>query len=252
MTNSTETIYILQCQHGKYYVGRTTNSKKRIQEHFDGKGSFWTRLHPPEDVCDIISSCTKYDEDKYVIMYMDKYGVENVRGGSWSKCVLDSIQIEMANRMINSTNDKCGSCKGDHFIKDCDKKDLFKVQDIETTCFGCKEKFADLGQTINHKKTCTKFWDIEIIDPSYFEWAQYHSIHKQCDIWIINKIYHRCHVFGIKGNDKGAYDDRHQPIDKELRIRKRATSVYDNDILSIYIRSQFQLNIEELKLTLPK
>ena len=39
-------IYILACAHGKYYVGRTT-TKDRVQMHFDGHGSAWTKIHKP-------------------------------------------------------------------------------------------------------------------------------------------------------------------------------------------------------------
>lgn len=243
------TIYILSLKDNKYYVGRTFNPQKRIQEHFDGKGSFWTRLHPPEKICETIQMCTKYDEDKYVIIYMDAYGIDNVRGGSWSNCVLDSVQIEMAVRMLKFNNDKCGFCKGNHFMKDCDKKDQYKMKNIETTCIGCKETFKDQDETLHHKKTCTKFWDIEIIDPDYFEWAQHYSINKQCDIWIINKIHHKWYVYSHRGSEKGVYDDKHQTLDYP---KKRAIFVYGDDIVDIYIRSQFQIDIEELKSTLPK
>ena len=41
-------IYVLECEHGCVYVGQTSRDPNvRLQEHRDGNGSAWTRLHPP-------------------------------------------------------------------------------------------------------------------------------------------------------------------------------------------------------------
>ena len=40
----------------------------------------------------------KYDEDKYTEMYMEKYGIENVRGGSYSKIILEESCINVLNK----------------------------------------------------------------------------------------------------------------------------------------------------------
>lgn len=39
--------YILLCEDGSFYTGWTTNLKKRLQAHKDGKGAKYTRMHPP-------------------------------------------------------------------------------------------------------------------------------------------------------------------------------------------------------------
>jgi hypothetical protein len=42
------TVYVLQCEHKKYYVGNTKNRKRRMKEHMsEHGGSKWTRQHPP-------------------------------------------------------------------------------------------------------------------------------------------------------------------------------------------------------------
>ena len=39
----------------------------------------------------VIYDCDKYDEDKYTRKYMDDYGLDNVRGGSFSTEYLDPV-----------------------------------------------------------------------------------------------------------------------------------------------------------------
>lgn len=40
-------VYVLELESGKYYIGESINPKKRIEVHFNGFGSQWTKLYPP-------------------------------------------------------------------------------------------------------------------------------------------------------------------------------------------------------------
>jgi hypothetical protein len=157
-------IYILQLKDKKYYIGKTTNPKFRLYNHFNSNGSEWTKIYKPIKVVELIKNCDDYDEDKYTKIYMDKYGIDNVRGGSFVSVKLDKITINHLNQMSNGTNDKCFLCgnKG-HFVKDCRKKSTHKYESYDDDIEECEEvwccKYCDKEYETEmncelHEKNC--------------------------------------------------------------------------------------------------
>ena len=115
-----EQIYILKLRGGKYYIGKTRNIEKRWDEHITGRGSGWTKKHKPISLITTIKSTSHFDEDKYVKEYMAKYGIENVRGGTYSKIDLDATSIALLEKEIRHSKNLCTRCGRDsHYIKDC-------------------------------------------------------------------------------------------------------------------------------------
>ena len=114
----------------------------------------------------LIPDCDDYDEDKYTLQYMDKFGIDNVRGGSYSKLILDTNEIHYITKRIDSATDKCYKCgNSGHFAKDCDTLLLNHHQveilstNIETKLFNCKycnKEFASLKGTAYHEKLYCK------------------------------------------------------------------------------------------------
>ena len=113
-------IYVLELQNGKFYVGKTETPMQRITAHFAGRGSKWTKLHPPVEIVEVFEG-DKFDEDKTTIQLMDEHGIDNVRGGTFSRLKLPAHDKLVLDRMINGANDQCFICGGNgHFAKNCE------------------------------------------------------------------------------------------------------------------------------------
>ena len=76
-------IYVLKLVEDRYYVGRTINIFRRIQEHFTDGGSIYTKKYKPLKVVEVEEETTTDDERKMTFKYVEKYGWGKVRGSYW-------------------------------------------------------------------------------------------------------------------------------------------------------------------------
>jgi cellular nucleic acid-binding protein len=153
-------IYAIQLEEGKYYIGKTNNPQFRLESHFNSNGSEWTKLYKPIKVLEVKSNCDDYDEDKITIQYMDKYGINNVRGGSFVSMKLDNSSIETLRKMSNGVHNRCFACgKPGHFVKDCqqDEDGWETVSEDEYdvwVCEYCGKEFNEKTKCEYHEKYC--------------------------------------------------------------------------------------------------
>lgn len=117
-------IYVLLLEDDRIYVGKTANLNRRMKEHLDGHGSAWTTMYKP---IKLLYAVDGDSEDYHVIRMMERYGVHNVRGGSFSRITMTAEDIRMAERLLQTFSDKCYNCgKSGHYIKHCPSKSSTK------------------------------------------------------------------------------------------------------------------------------
>jgi hypothetical protein len=132
-------------------VGKSENVAKRYQEHLNGSGSTWTKKYKPIGIEKVYENASPFDEDKNVKIYMNKYGIDKVRGGAYTSIDLTEEQEDMIRNELRATTDKCLKCgKPGHFANQCTRKSSFTA-----TCH-CGEDFLDFEEFITHQRICVQ------------------------------------------------------------------------------------------------
>ena len=143
------TLYVLQLEDNKWYVGKTDDVQKRFEQHLNGKGCAWTKEYSPTRIVETRPITSSYDETNVTKDYMKKYGIENVRGGAYCSVDLTEEQENSIRHEIRSNDDKCYKCgKPGHFANRCKGRSSFTG-----TC-ECGSKFLDFDEFMNHMKGC--------------------------------------------------------------------------------------------------
>ena len=124
-------IYILRLKNNKYYVGKTVNLLTRLEAHKNGTACSWTKKHELIFIERVIERASTYDEDRYTKEYMNKYGIDNVRGGTYVMEHLPEDQINFLLRELAMANNNCLKCGSNgHFIANC--KSNIKINTTNT------------------------------------------------------------------------------------------------------------------------
>jgi cellular nucleic acid-binding protein len=150
--------YILRLEGGKYYVGKSEDVEKRYKDHVRGNGSAWTKKYKPIHILKIIPNSSIFDEDKTTKEYMLKYGIENVRGGSYCELKLSDTQKNSIQQEIRGATDKCMRCgRTGHYVSNCYAKtelidDEHEDEDV-WECDYCERTFSTRFGCMVHEKT---------------------------------------------------------------------------------------------------
>ena len=132
-----QSVYVFKLVDDKYFVGSCkTPVKVAFDKHFWGGGGEWTRIYAPKDIVECyLTRDDPFEVDRCVIDYMKNYGVENVRGGSFSWPELNMEQLKCINETIENPIDDCVKCKMDgHLSINCPYRGPFTTGRFCTNC----------------------------------------------------------------------------------------------------------------------
>eukprot|EP00835_Amoeboradix_gromovi_P004941 NODE_422_length_8880_cov_0.172759.p4 type:complete len:147 gc:universal NODE_422_length_8880_cov_0.172759:5100-5540(+) len=141
-------VYVLKLEQGKYYVGKTNNIDRRIEEHFSSQGCEWTSSYKPIEIIETVENVDDLYEDFIVKRYMRDFGIDNVRGGAYVQLELSFSSEYSIFREIAASKDACMRCfRVGHFIGSCTAKTYANGKKI-VVCYRCGQDghYADVCQ----------------------------------------------------------------------------------------------------------
>ena len=167
-------IYVLKLERGKYYVGMTRKNIDRVLTHIDGRGAAWTKKYPPSGAKPILSfqeGLRESDEDRITLEIMKKYGVKNVRGGSWCMVRMTKREIADLEKQVRShkkapAKKKPKSKTSQGYCIRCRDRKKFEVR--RPLCLDCYDVWAQYSNPDyieDHCHKCGRGWDSSVDRP---------------------------------------------------------------------------------------
>ena len=136
LKNVKTSVYILELENGRVYVGSSRDVARRVAQHSSGSGSAYTRVYKPTGVLlprlgNVEGDGDAAERDE-TLRYMMLRGVPYVRGWKFARVDMPPEEYEEAESNIRELFDLCRKCgyKG-HF------------------CTHCKANFDRLGNPVN-------------------------------------------------------------------------------------------------------
>ena len=170
MHNKMSTVYVLLCEGNRFYVGKTERPlQSRIEEHFNQNGSEWTRKYKPIKVVEQVANADEFDEDKYTKKYMKQYGINKVRGGTYTQIHLPDLSVMALEKEICNASNLCFRCsRPGHFANQCFASTKANVSHIDDSscdeeywcCEYCDQEFDSESEAYRHEQIC-KMKDIQ-------------------------------------------------------------------------------------------
>jgi len=145
-------VYVLACEKRKRYVGTYSDIQSVVQTHNSENGPEWTKKYKPVAIERTHENVDSEDEDRITKELMSIFGINSVRGGSYSSIELTHEQKEYLGRVTREIVKCSPHCKDKtHYVKDCDDEDDEEVQHTYLEDEGEEEDDLDLDDYLDEQ-----------------------------------------------------------------------------------------------------
>jgi len=135
-----EYIYVLKLEDDHYYIGKTTDVGRRFIQHMAGEGSKWTQIYKPISIINARESKHSLDEEMTTLEWMDKKGVDSVRGDCFTGIKLSDEERLFITKKINTMKNQCYLCnQHGHFANKCPLNESYKGEIKPLTIYDLKK-----------------------------------------------------------------------------------------------------------------
>ncbi len=154
-------LCLLELEDSKYYVSFDENINELLN---DKNINEWIEIHRPIKISYSILLSNNIDLDDYVLKFMNKYGINNVRGGSYKDVILDNDTIKFIKYEIRRRTNKCIRCGKTHNYLQCNSK------------YDTDNEIITL-EPINEQST---IYNCDICNSIYYDYYIYHKCVSIC------------------------------------------------------------------------
>ena len=98
--NDNNSVYVLSLNDNKYYVGLSSQLNIRISNHLINPSTKWVKNFPVMNIKCIIKNSNRLLENDLTLYLMNIYGWDNVRGGAWTKVIMDKPPNIIKNKVF--------------------------------------------------------------------------------------------------------------------------------------------------------
>jgi predicted GIY-YIG superfamily endonuclease len=123
-TTGPVSVYVLELEGGRVYVGSSKDVERRIAQHMAGTGSAYTRTYKPTGVRlprlgNVMGDGDAAERDE-TLRYMHQRGIAYVRGWRFSQVAMNATDFNEAESNIRELFNLCRRCGyPGHFMNRC-------------------------------------------------------------------------------------------------------------------------------------
>jgi predicted GIY-YIG superfamily endonuclease len=131
-------VYTLRLEDSKWYIGQSDDPERRFLQHLEQPDCEWVKKYMPLELVNSYAASSGHQELATTLEYMEKYGIDAVRGGPYTALELSSSTRSAIETLLRAGSLRCYRCgKKGHFVKSCTVPSPTSQEYKQPACYRC-------------------------------------------------------------------------------------------------------------------